>query len=144
MIGYGTYCGDKPENIAAMEQATRDAIAAGYRSIDTAEEYKSMPSVGLALQSVLHADDDDDSKVAREDLFITGKLSGGLVLEYKDAEDRTKVCVCVFVFLFCCKVKFLFSWWWWWCVLCVCVCVVLFSVQPRSSTLKMLSYLFLF
>lgn len=50
------------------ERVVRDAIAAGYRSIDTAEGYQNEEGVGAAIKS---------SGVARDELFITSKLRNG-------------------------------------------------------------------
>lgn len=47
------------------ERAVLDVIAAGYRSIDTAEAYRNEDAVGRAIQ---------DSGVARQDLFVTTKF----------------------------------------------------------------------
>lgn len=59
-IGFGTW-----QNIELAEHATRAAIQAGYRHIDTAAVYMNEAEVGDAI----HA-----SGVPREDLFITTKL----------------------------------------------------------------------
>src|SRR2546427_12475737 len=47
------------------EQAVSDALAAGYRLIDTAASYRNEEEVGRAIKS---------SGIARKDLFITTKL----------------------------------------------------------------------
>ena len=47
------------------ERAVSDALAAGYRSIDTAAAYRNEEAVGRAIRS---------SGIAREDLFITTKV----------------------------------------------------------------------
>ena len=51
-----------PEDTAGV---VSEAIAAGYRSIDTAQAYGNEPGVGAAIR---------DAEVARADLFITSKL----------------------------------------------------------------------
>lgn len=60
-IGFGTYRtpGD------AAEMSVREALKAGYRSIDCAAIYRNEASVGIALK---------ESGIRREDLFITSKL----------------------------------------------------------------------
>jgi 2,5-diketo-D-gluconate reductase A len=50
------------------ERVVRDAIEAGYRSIDTAEGYQNEEGVGAAIQS---------AGVPRDELFITSKLRNG-------------------------------------------------------------------
>ena len=50
------------------ERVVRDAIEAGYRSIDTAEGYQNEEGVGAAIKS---------AGVARGELFITSKLRNG-------------------------------------------------------------------
>lgn len=60
-VGYGTF--RTPADVA--EKAVSDAIAAGYRHIDTAAVYGNEEAVGKGIK---------DSGVAREDLFVTSKL----------------------------------------------------------------------
>ena len=62
-IGFGTW--QTPNGEVAVS-AVRDAIAAGYRHIDTAQGYGNEESVGIAVQQ---------SGVAREALFLTSKLT---------------------------------------------------------------------
>ncbi|MEU7858363.1 aldo/keto reductase [Nonomuraea sp. NPDC049141] len=61
ILGFGVYQ-IPPEQ---TEQAVTDALAAGYRSLDTAAAYRNEEAVGRAIKS---------SGVAREDLFVTTKL----------------------------------------------------------------------
>ncbi|MFE1299295.1 aldo/keto reductase [Streptomyces sp. NPDC058731] len=61
ILGFGVYQ-IPPEQ---TEQAVRDALAAGYRSLDTAAAYGNEEAVGRAVR---------DSGIPREDLFITTKL----------------------------------------------------------------------
>jgi len=60
-IGFGTY--RTPGE--AAEQSVREALKAGYRSIDCAAIYRNEENVGIALK---------ESRINREDLFITSKL----------------------------------------------------------------------
>ena len=62
MEGFGVY--QVPE-AAVCEQAVRDALAAGYRLIDTAAAYVNEAAVGEAVRK---------SGIPREELFITTKL----------------------------------------------------------------------
>ncbi len=55
-------------NPAITERVVRDAIDAGYRSIDTAEGYQNEEGVGAAIKS---------ASVPRSELFITSKLRNG-------------------------------------------------------------------
>ena len=61
ILGFGVF--QIPDD--QTEQAVSDALAVGYRSIDTAASYLNEEAVGRAIRS---------SGVAREDLFITTKL----------------------------------------------------------------------
>ena len=60
-LGFGVY--QIPEE--KTEQCVLDALAAGYRSIDTAAAYSNEEATGRAIAK---------SGVARDDLFITTKL----------------------------------------------------------------------
>lgn len=61
LLGFGTYkCTDQEG-----KQAVTTAINSGYRLIDTAAAYKNEEAVGKGIA---------ESKVAREDLYITTKL----------------------------------------------------------------------
>jgi 2,5-diketo-D-gluconate reductase A len=62
ILGFGVY---QVTDAAECEQAVFDAIAAGYRSIDTAAVYRNEEAVGRAVKR---------SGVPREELFITTKL----------------------------------------------------------------------
>lgn len=62
LLGFGVFQMADP---AECEQAVADAIAAGYRLIDTAASYGNEEAVGNAIKQ---------SGVPREDLFITTKL----------------------------------------------------------------------
>ena len=61
-LGYGTW--RTPEGNEAV-QAVKDAIAAGYRHIDTAQLYGNEKSVGTGIR---------ESGIPREELFVTTKL----------------------------------------------------------------------
>ncbi|MFE2038666.1 aldo/keto reductase [Streptomyces scopuliridis] len=61
ILGFGVYQ-IPPEQ---TEQAVTDALAAGYRSIDTASGYRNEEAVGRAVKN---------SGIPREELFITTKL----------------------------------------------------------------------
>ncbi|WP_307164764.1 aldo/keto reductase [Streptomyces rishiriensis] len=61
ILGFGVYQ-IPPEQ---TEQAVGDALAAGYRALDTAAAYGNEEAVGRAIRS---------SGVAREELFVTTKL----------------------------------------------------------------------
>lgn len=60
--GFGVF---QVSDLAQCEQAVIDAIASGYRLIDTAAAYMNEEAVGAAIRK---------SNVPREDLFITSKL----------------------------------------------------------------------
>lgn len=61
-LGFGVF---QMTDLAECEQAVVDAIASGYRLIDTAAAYHNEVAVGRAIKR---------SGVAREELFITSKL----------------------------------------------------------------------
>lgn len=61
-LGLGVYLSEAGEE---TENAVKEAIKAGYRSIDTAAFYKNEESVGKAMK---------ESGVPREELFITTKV----------------------------------------------------------------------
>ena len=61
-LGLGTW--QIPD--AKVAQVVRDAIAIGYRHIDTAQAYENERGVGEGLRS---------SGVARDELFVTTKLA---------------------------------------------------------------------
>lgn len=62
ILGFGVF---QVTDLAACERSVLDAIATGYRLIDTAASYGNEAAVGNAIKR---------SGVAREDLFITTKL----------------------------------------------------------------------
>lgn len=61
-LGFGTY---KIENEAEAYAAVREALALGYRHVDTAAFYQNEAAVGKAVR---------DSGIPREQIFITSKL----------------------------------------------------------------------
>ena len=61
-VGFGTYLSKSGQE---CYDAVKEALKVGYRHIDTASYYKNESSVGEAIK---------DSKIAREDLFVTTKL----------------------------------------------------------------------
>lgn len=62
ILGFGVF---QVTDLAECERSVLDAIAAGYRLIDTAQSYGNEEAVGRAIKQ---------SGIAREDLFITTKL----------------------------------------------------------------------
>ncbi|NML39179.1 aldo/keto reductase [Chitinophaga sp. G-6-1-13] len=62
ILGYGVF---QVTDLAECERGVLDAIASGYRLIDTAASYGNEEAVGAAIKK---------SGVAREELFITTKL----------------------------------------------------------------------
>ncbi|UHP09963.1 aldo/keto reductase [Listeria marthii] len=62
ILGFGTY---QITDAAEAEQAVKDAIAAGYRHIDTAQSYMNEEAVGRGIAR---------SGVNRKELFITTKI----------------------------------------------------------------------
>ncbi|PRY18118.1 aldo/keto reductase [Kineococcus rhizosphaerae] len=73
-IGFGTW--QVPDGEPAYD-ATRAALDAGYRHIDTARAYGNEASVGRAVR---------DSGIAREDVFVTTKLPA----EVKDHDEALR------------------------------------------------------
>lgn len=63
ILGFGVF---QIPDASECEKAVIDAITTGYRSIDTAASYMNEGAVGLAIRN---------SGIAREELFITTKLS---------------------------------------------------------------------
>src|SRR6476620_8781750 len=61
ILGFGVF--QIPDD--QTEQAVSDALAVGYRSIDTAAAYRNEEAVGRAIRS---------SGLARDELFVTTKL----------------------------------------------------------------------
>src|SRR3984957_18862110 len=64
-LGFGTLIPDP----VATRNATRAALEAGFRVIDTAERYRTEREVGEAIQEVFKA-----GKIKREDVFVITKL----------------------------------------------------------------------
>src|SRR4051812_21733168 len=64
-LGFGTLIPDAVET----KNATREALAAGFRHFDCAERYLNEPEVGEALREGIVA-----AEIAREDIFVTTKL----------------------------------------------------------------------
>src|SRR5580658_1160672 len=64
-LGFGTLIPDP----VATRNATKAALEAGFRVIDTAERYRTEKEVGEAIQEVLKA-----GKIKREDVFVITKL----------------------------------------------------------------------
>lgn len=62
ILGFGVY---QMNDLAECEKAVADAIATGYRLIDTAAAYENEEAVGNAIKN---------SGVPREELFITTKI----------------------------------------------------------------------
>ena len=62
MLGFGVY---QIEDAAQCEQSVANALAVGYRLIDTAAAYLNEEAVGRAISK---------SDIAREELFVTTKL----------------------------------------------------------------------
>lgn len=63
-LGLGVWQG-RPEDGEHVERAVRVALSEGYRSIDTAANYRNERGVGRAIRA---------SGVPREDIFVTTKL----------------------------------------------------------------------
>jgi len=79
VLGFGVF---QVTDLAECERSVVDAIATGYRSIDTAQSYMNEEAVGRAIKR---------SGVPRKDLFITTKLwiqSDGYA-STKDAFERS-------------------------------------------------------
>ena len=53
----------------ATKNATKAALEAGFRQLDTSERYRTEKEVGEAMQEVFR-----DGKIKREDVFIATKL----------------------------------------------------------------------
>jgi diketogulonate reductase-like aldo/keto reductase len=64
-LGFGTLIPDP----VATRNATKAALEAGFRVIDTAERYRTEIEVGQAMQEVFKA-----GKIKREDVFVITKL----------------------------------------------------------------------
>ncbi|XP_008821446.1 estradiol 17 beta-dehydrogenase 5-like [Nannospalax galili] len=68
ILGFGTYAPKEVPKSKATE-ATKIAIDAGFRHIDSAHLYQNEEEVGLAIRSKIA-----DGTVRREDIFYTSKL----------------------------------------------------------------------
>src|SRR5689334_1055973 len=64
-LGFGTLFPDP----IATRNATRAALEAGFRALDTAERYRTEKEVGEAMKEVFKA-----GKIKREDVFVATKL----------------------------------------------------------------------
>ena len=64
-LGFGTLIPDP----IATKNATKAALEAGFRAIDTAERYRTEKEVGEAMKEVFKA-----GKIKREDVFVATKL----------------------------------------------------------------------
>jgi diketogulonate reductase-like aldo/keto reductase len=64
-LGFGTLIPDP----VATRNATKAALEAGFRTIDTAERYRTEKEVGDAMQEVFKA-----GKIKRQDVFVITKL----------------------------------------------------------------------
>jgi diketogulonate reductase-like aldo/keto reductase len=64
-LGFGTLIPDP----VATKNATKAALEAGFRLLDTAERYRTEREVGAAMQEVF-----GDGKIKREDVFVITKL----------------------------------------------------------------------
>src|SRR3954467_873830 len=64
-LGFGTLIPDP----TATRNATKAALEAGFRVLDTAERYRTEKEVGEAMQEVFKA-----GKIRREEVFVITKL----------------------------------------------------------------------
>ena len=64
-LGFGTLIPDP----IATQMATKEALEAGFRGLDTAERYRTEKEVGEAMEEVFKA-----GKIKREDVFVATKL----------------------------------------------------------------------
>jgi diketogulonate reductase-like aldo/keto reductase len=64
-LGFGTLIPDP----VATKNATKAALEAGFRALDTAERYRTEKEVGDAMREVFNA-----GKIKREDVFVATKL----------------------------------------------------------------------
>lgn len=69
MPALGLGSANPPEAVPASKQATKAAIKAGYRHIDTAWAYGTEPYIGEALKELF-----EEGVIRREDIFITTKV----------------------------------------------------------------------
>jgi len=64
-LGFGTLIPDP----IATKNATKAALEAGFRALDTAERYRTENEVGEAIKEVFN-----EGKIKREDVFVASKL----------------------------------------------------------------------
>ena len=64
-LGFGTLIPDP----VATRNATKAALEAGFRALDTAERYRTEKEVGEAIKEVFKA-----GQIKREDVFVATKL----------------------------------------------------------------------
>src|SRR6476619_5866616 len=64
-LGFGTLIPDP----IATKNATKAALEAGFRALDTAERYRTEKEVGEAIKEVFKGE-----KIRREDVFVATKL----------------------------------------------------------------------
>ena len=64
-LGFGTLIPDP----VATKNATKAALEAGFRALDTAERYRTEKEVGEAMKEVFK-----EGKIKREDVFVATKL----------------------------------------------------------------------
>jgi diketogulonate reductase-like aldo/keto reductase len=64
-LGFGTLIPDP----IATKNATKAALEAGFRALDTAERYRTEKEVGEAMKEVF-----EEGKIKREDVFVATKL----------------------------------------------------------------------
>ncbi|XP_064602989.1 aldo-keto reductase family 1 member A1-like isoform X2 [Liolophura sinensis] len=69
LVGFGTFQGSYECDQNVVVKATKEAIDAGYRHIDTAQVYNTETGVGQAIREKI-----DEGKVTRAELFVTTKL----------------------------------------------------------------------
>lgn len=68
-VGLGTW---QQRDAETVKRVVKQALAVGYRLIDTASAYRNEPAIGESLASVF---EDKQSMLRREDVWITSKLS---------------------------------------------------------------------
>jgi diketogulonate reductase-like aldo/keto reductase len=64
-LGFGTLIPD----LSATRNATKAALEAGFRQLDTSERYRNEKEVGEAMQEVFRA-----GQIKRQEVFIAAKL----------------------------------------------------------------------
>ncbi|KAL0952438.1 hypothetical protein HGRIS_006709 [Hohenbuehelia grisea] len=64
-IGHGSWSGTTPDKQAESLEWLKSALKAGYRHIDTAQDYQTEKYVGIAIR---------ESGIPREEIFVTTKL----------------------------------------------------------------------